>query len=213
VSEGGGRAGERLGVLGGTFDPVHVGHLVAALDVRNALSLDRVLLMVANVPWQKRGARELTPAGDRLAMVAAAVEGLDGVEASALEIERGGDSYTADTLETLAAARPSPELFLVVGDDVAEELHTWHRPEVVRDLATLVVVNRPGVPPARLGPVPRPGGRSGPGWRYERVHIPAIGVSSTELRQRLATGRPVDFLIPEGAIRCIRERRLYAGSR
>lgn len=204
MPEGDGRGGgERLGILGGTFDPVHVGHLVAALDVRHALALDRILLVVANLPWQKRGTRALTPAADRLAMVTAAVADLDGIEASALEIERGGESYTAETLETLASRTPAPELFLVVGDDVAGELHTWRRPEVVRDLATVVVVSRPGVVPARLGP----------GWRHERVAIPEIGVSSTDLRQRLTAGRPVDFLIPAGAIRCIRERRLYAGDR
>src|SRR5881628_2444235 len=97
----------RIGVFGGTFDPVHIGHLVAAVNVRHALRLDRVLLVVANVPWQRAGARVVTPAEDRLAMVAAAVEGIDGLEASALEIDRGGQSYTADTLAELASADPS----------------------------------------------------------------------------------------------------------
>jgi nicotinate-nucleotide adenylyltransferase len=186
--------------MGGTFDPVHVGHLVAAMEVRHALGLDRVLLVVANVPWQKRGARHVTPAADRLAVVAAAVDGVDGLEASDLEIGRGGDSFTADTLEALAAEAPAPDLFLVVGDDVAGELHTWSRPEVVRDLATVVVVNRPGAPPARLGP----------GWRHERVEVPGLDVSSSDLRARLAAGRPVDFLVPPAAIRCLHERGLYA---
>lgn len=191
--------GERLGVLGGTFDPIHVGHLVAAVNARHALGLDRVLLVVANVPWQKAGRAGMAPAADRLAMVEAAVAGVEGVEASGIEIERGGDTYTADTLEALLAEDPARELFLVVGDDVAAELHTWRRPETVRDLATLVVVSRPGAEPVRLGP----------GWRHQRVEIPALDVSSTDLRARVAEGRPLDFLVPDGAIRCIRERGLY----
>jgi nicotinate-nucleotide adenylyltransferase len=190
---------ERIGVFGGTFDPVHVGHLVAAANVRHALTLDRVLLVVANLPWQK-GDRALTAAEDRLAVVEAAVEGADGLEASRLEIDRGGESYTADTLEELAAADPRRELFLVVGADVAADLATWRRVDVVARLATLVVVTRAGVPQPELGPP----------WRTERVEIPALEVSSSELRARRAEGRPLDFLIPRPAIDCIRRRGLYA---
>jgi nicotinate-nucleotide adenylyltransferase len=138
---------ERLGVLGGTFDPVHIGHLVAAVNVRHALGLDRVLLVVANAPWQKSD-RRITPAADRLAVVEAAVAGTPGVEASGIEVERGGESYTADTLEALS--RPGRELFLIVGSDVAADLHTWRRPHDVARLATLVVVSRGGV--AGAGP-------------------------------------------------------------
>lgn len=191
--------GERVGVFGGTFDPVHVGHLVAAANVRHALGLDRVLLVVANLPWQK-GDRVLTPAEDRLAVVEAAVEGATGLEASRLEIDRGGESATADTLEELMAADPGRELFLVVGADVAAELATWRRVDVVAALAILVVVTRGGVPQPRLGPQ----------WRTERVEIPALEVSSSELRSRQAAGRPLDFLVPRPAIDCIRRRGLYA---
>ncbi|HEX7167817.1 MAG TPA: adenylyltransferase/cytidyltransferase family protein, partial [Acidimicrobiales bacterium] len=94
----------RIGVLGGTFDPVHIAHLVSAVNVRAALGLDRVLLVVANEPWQKVGTRPISPAADRLAMVEAAVAGVDGVEASAIEIARGGPSYTADTIAALRSA-------------------------------------------------------------------------------------------------------------
>ncbi len=190
---------ERVGVFGGTFDPVHVGHLVAAANVRHALRLDRVLLVVANVPWQKVG-RRLTPAEDRLAVVEAAVEGAEGLEASRLEIDRGGDSFTADTLEELMAADPERELFLVVGADVAAELGTWRRVATVAALATVVVVTRGGVPQPTL---------EAP-WRVERVEIPALEVSSSDLRARRAGGRPLDFLIPRPAIDCIRRRGLYA---
>ena len=192
----------RIGVFGGTFDPVHVGHLVAAVNVRHALALDQLLLVVANVPWQKIGGRTVTPAEDRFAMVCAAVEGVDGLEASRLEIDRGGRSYTADTLAALAAADPTAELFCVVGEDVAASIATWDRVDDVRRLATLAVVNRPGGH--------RPRGLEG--WRVAAVEIPALAISSTDLRARAADGRPLDYLVPAGAIRCIRERRLYAGS-
>jgi nicotinate-nucleotide adenylyltransferase len=195
-------SGLRVGFLGGTFDPVHVGHLVAAVNVRHALALDRLLLIPANVPWQKAGARSITPAADRLAMVEAAVGGVPGLEASSIELDRGGPSYTADTVEELQATFPGAELFCVVGADVADVLHTWERHEVIARNATLVVVNRPGsVRRADL-----------PGWRVSEVEVPALEVSSTDLRARAADGRPLDYLVPAGAIRCIRARRLYAGS-
>src|SRR5437763_15850460 len=111
--------GERIGVFGGTFDPPHVGHLVVAVNARHALRLDRLLLVVANDPWQKSQARVISSAADRLAMVEAAVADVKGLEASALEIERGGVSYTADTLASLRAESPDAELFLVVGSDAA----------------------------------------------------------------------------------------------
>jgi nicotinate-nucleotide adenylyltransferase len=190
----------RLGVLGGTFDPVHVGHLVAAVNVRHALTLDKVLLVVAAEPWQKVATRAISPAADRLALVAAAVGEVDGVEASDLEIRRGGVSYTADTLAELRAADPEGELFLVVGGDVAQSLDTWERIDVVRELATLVVVNRPGTTVPRLDET----------WRVETVDIPNLEISSSDLRARAAHGRPLDYLVPEAAVRCIRERGLYA---
>jgi nicotinate-nucleotide adenylyltransferase len=194
--------GERLGVLGGTFDPVHIGHLAAAVNVRAALRLDRVLLVVANQPWQKSG-RRLTPAEDRLAMVAAAVGGRVGLEASRMEIDRGGDTYTVDTLEQLAAADTDADLFLIVGSDVAAELHTWERPETVSRLATLVVVGRGGTTPA--------GPHDSSQWGVERVDIPPLDVSSSDLRRRHREGLPLDFLVPDPVIDLIRRRGLYAG--
>lgn len=192
----------RLGVFGGTFDPVHVGHLVAAVNARHALQLDRVLLVVANKPWQKQ-ARVVTPASDRFAVVEAAVTGVEGLEASPLEVERGGLSYTADTLDELSRRHPAAELFLVIGADLADELDTWERVEAVRKQATLVVVNRPGVRPTK--PLSD--------WKMVSVEIPALDISSTDLRARAATGRPLDFLVPEPAVRVIRQRGLYSGGR
>lgn len=195
---------QRIGIFGGTFDPIHVGHLVAAVNARHDLGLDRVVLMVANVPWQKAGARKVTPAEDRFEMVKAAVGGVPGVEASRLEIDRGGPSYTADTISQLAALHPGAELFVIVGWDVSAELGTWERLEEVRDLASLVVVNRPGTPP--------PVGLLQQGWRLEEVSVPNLDISSTDLRVRAASGRPLDYLVPEPAVRFIRERGLYSGS-
>lgn len=173
---------------------------MAAVNVRHALKLDRVLLVVANAPWQKSD-RRITPAPDRLAVVEAAVAGTPGVEASGIEIERGGDSYTADTLEQLAT--PGTDLFLIVGSDVAAELHTWRRPDVVARLATLVVVTRRGTPDVNPGPP----------WRVEHVRIPKLDISSSDLRARAGDGRPLEHLVPLAAIACIRERGLYAGIR
>ncbi len=192
--------GPGIGIFGGTFDPVHVGHLVAATWARETLGLDRVLLVVANVPWQKAGTRTVTPAEDRFLMVQAAVDGVVGVEACRVEIDRGGPSYTADTVRELLVATPSARPYVIVGADVAGELDTWQRVDELRREVTLVIVDRGGV-----GSTDDP-----PGWRVERLRIPALDISSSQLRRRLAEGRTVDFLIPEPAIRCIRQLNLYA---
>lgn len=193
--------GARIGILGGTFDPVHIGHLAAATEVRHALGLDRMLLMVANVPWQKVVGRAVTPAEDRLAMVEAAVAEVDGLEVGRLELERGGPSYTADTVAELARLHPGAELFLVVGSDVVPDLPTWERVEEVQAGVTLVVVSRPG---ADLSLPPPP-------WRSCTVTVPELHVSSSDLRAREAAGRPIGALVPPAAVRQIRRRGLYAG--
>jgi nicotinate-nucleotide adenylyltransferase len=195
----------RIGIFGGTFDPIHVGHLVAAVNVRYALDLDRLLMVVAHEPWQKVGERAVTPARDRMALVEAAVEGIEKVEASSLEVDRGGVSYTADTVEELTRRDPGAELFLVVGADVVDGLDAWERIEAVRSGVTLAVVNRPGARTVELGP-------TGPlaRWRAVAIEMPALEISSTDLRDRAAAGRPLDFLVPKAAIRVITERGLYA---
>ena len=192
--------GERIGVLGGTFDPVHVGHLVAAGDARWALHLDRVLLVVAGDPWQKRG-QVAASARDRLALAEAAVADADGIEASAVEVDRTGPSVTAGTLEELAA--PGREFFVLLGADAVANMPTWRRLDETRGLATVVVIERAG--DAHAEP---PGG----GWRYERLSIPRLDVSSSDIRRRLAAGRPVDGLLPVPVIREIRARGLYTAT-
>ncbi len=188
----------RLGIFGGTFDPPHIGHLVAASEVRDALSLDLMLLVVAALPWQKEGRRAVSPAADRFALVEAAVHDVQGLEASTLEIDRGGPSYTADTLEEIHRQSPTDELFLVMGADAAAGIDSWERPGRMAELATLVLVDRPGAwapPPAR--------------FRWKRITIPALEVSSTDLRRRVATGRPIDFLTAHRVVTSIAERHLY----
>ena len=182
-----GGSGERLGIFGGTFDPPHVGHLVAAINVRHALGLDRVLLTVANVPWQKVGSRPLSAAADRLAMVEAAVAGVDGLEASRREVDRGGDSYTIDTVDELLAEDPSRQLYVIVGRDAAAGMPTWERVDDLRARATLVVVDRPG----SAAELPA-------GWTFLHVEVPRLEISSTELRDRVVDGRPLDYLVPAG---------------
>lgn len=188
----------RIGLFGGTFDPPHVGHLVTAVNVRHALQLDRVMLMVANVPWQKEGSREITPALDRLAMVEAAVEDVPQLVPGRTEIDHGGHSYTADTLRTLAGEFPGAELFTIVGDDAAAGLQTWTRYDEVVTLSHLVVVDRPG------DPVELPDDID-----WIRVEVPRLEVSSTDLRARFADGRPLDYLVTEPVLDVIVERGLY----
>lgn len=189
--------GERIGVLGGTFDPVHVGHVVAAVEARASLPLDRVLLVVAGDPWQKRG-RVIASATERLALVDAAVGPVTGVEASDVEVRHDGPSVTADTLERLAA--PGREFFLLLGSDAVANMPTWRRLDETRDLATIVVIERAG--DAHAEP-------PGPGWRFERLSIPRLDVSSSDLRARLAAGRPIDGLVPPAVVAEIASRGLY----
>jgi nicotinate-nucleotide adenylyltransferase len=196
----------RIGIFGGTFDPIHVGHLVTAVNARAALNLDVVELVVANEPWQKVGGRAVTPAADRLALVAAAVHDCEGIEVSDREIRRGGPSFTIDTVREILADEPGAQLALIVGADVIARLSSWRSVAALQALCELVVVNRPG---SRL-PEGAALAAALAGWRYEVIEVPALEVSSTDLRDRAATGRPLDFLIPEGAIRVIRERGLYA---
>ena len=188
----------RIGIFGGTFDPPHIGHLVAAVDAHQTLDLDVVLLVVANVPWQKVGQRDITSASDRMAMVEAAVADRPGLEVSDLEIRRGGASYTADTLETLRVEDGDAELFVILGNDAAAGFATWERHEEVAELAHLVVVDRPGTPT----PIDD-------GFHWIRIDIPELEISSTELRQRVIDGRSIHYLTPPAVVTCIFERALY----
>jgi nicotinate-nucleotide adenylyltransferase len=206
--------GERIGLFGGTFDPPHNGHVAALRAVSEALSLDRLLLVVANDPWQKSSSRAITPAEDRYAMAQALAEGIPaGVEASRIEIDRGGPTYTVATVEALraealASGRPLPQIYLVIGADLLADLDTWERADDLRGMVTLAVVSRPptttGVQPPRTAP---------PGWRLEWVDGPLVDVSSSAVRDVLERGGPVDEMVPAGVRHCILRRNLYAVDR
>ncbi len=188
----------RVGLLGGTFDPPHVGHLVVADQVRSRLGLDEVRLVVSNQSWQKVGQRAITSPERRLEMVEAAVGDAPGLAVSSVEIELGGPSYTAATLDELDRREPDTEWLVIVGADAAAGLDSWHRAEELRVGRRFVVVNRPGVdrqPPA--------------GWDTEAVEIPALDVSSTDLRRLVATGRSIRFLTPEPVVQRLRAWGLY----
>jgi nicotinate-nucleotide adenylyltransferase len=195
----------RIGILGGTFDPPHAGHVAAGRAAVDALGLDRLLLVVANDPWQKSGQRTVSPAEDRFALTEALAADIPRARASRLEIDRGGPSYSVETVEELLAGAaagdsPPPELFLVVGADLVPDLESWQRPEDLKRLVTLAVVSRPHSPALAVPD----------GWRVVRVDGPAVDVSSSELRQRLAAGGSVEGVVPAGVVRCIRRRDMYA---
>jgi nicotinate-nucleotide adenylyltransferase len=207
---------ERIGIFGGTFDPPHCGHFAAARAVLDALDLDRLLVVVANDPWQKSPTRAITPAEDRFAMAQALCGELPGAEASRMEIDRGGPSYTVVTAEALveeaaAAGKPAPEIFLVVGADLVPDLVTWERVDDLKSLVELAVVSRPGPPPESAGTVVE---RTAPsGWRVRWVDGPQVDVSSSAVRDVLERGGPLDHLVPAEVVRCIRRRNLYAVGR
>ena len=195
-------ARRRVGLFGGTFDPPHVGHLVTAIDVRDALDLDVVLMVVANEPWQKSASREISPAAVRVEMVRAAVGAEPGIEVSDVEVRRGGPSYTIDTIETLQAEQPDAELVLVVGSDAAAGLHTWERADQVAGSCRIVVVERPGASTE----VPD-------GFVVEHVQVPRLDVSSTDLRERVRDGRSLRYLVPDPVISMIERDGLYGEPR
>lgn len=190
-------------MLGGTFDPPHIGHLAMALEVHYKLRLDAVLFVVANDPWQKSQFRKVTPADARLEMVRAAVSGFDELEVSTLEIDRGLQSYTADTLAQLREQHPGARLYLVLGSDAAAGLDTWKRPWDVESLAVTVVADRAG----------RSGGCPPSGWRHIVVDVPSLDVSSADIRARFSDGRPVGALVPSAVTEVVRARGLYGSGR
>lgn len=188
----------RLGLLGGTFDPPHLGHLVVAECARVELPLDEVRLLVAGEPWMKAAAP--TSAGDRLRLTAAAVAGDPHLLVDTREVHRSGPTYTADTLAELTAEEPDAELFFLLGEDAAAGLPRWHRVEEAFELATFVIVTRPGHPAPPAAALPD---------RVIHLEVPQLEVSSTELRHRYAAGLGTRYLVPDAVEAAILELGLY----
>ncbi len=196
----------RIGVLGGTFDPPHVGHLWLAALAADAHRLDRVLFMPAAQPPHKPR-DEMSPTIDRLLMTRLAIESDPVFELSRMEMERPGPSYTVDSVVQLRTDYPDAELFLIMAADSLAEIDTWREPDRLLELVEWIVGPRPGAPdpdPAAL--VERFGVAA------RRIHLldgPALAVSSSEIRQRVADGHTIRYLVPDPVERLIRERRLY----
>jgi nicotinate-nucleotide adenylyltransferase len=194
----------RLGLYGGTFDPIHLGHLILAEQCREACALDRVWLIVAGSPPHKPGGR--TPVGHRLEMVRVAIAGHPAFAASDIEAKRPGPHYSVETLEAIRRDHPDDELFFLIGADSLADLPTWREPERIARLATIVVVNRPGIEEADPERLPDFGPGSHP---FIWVSIPSVGIASSDLRRRLAEGRSIRYMVPRGVEAYVEAHELY----
>jgi nicotinate-nucleotide adenylyltransferase len=190
--------GARIGVLGGTFDPIHLGHLAAASEVHAALALDLVLVVPAAEQPFKRGRSAASPE-HRLAMCALAVAGDPRMDVSPVDVERGAPTHTVDTLTDLAALHPDAQWWFITGADALARLDDWHQAERLRSMARFVGVTRPGYSlPRRSEGV-------------TLVEVPALQVSSTDVRSRVAVGQPIRYLVPAVVADYIEEHDLYRG--
>ncbi|HEX3829906.1 MAG TPA: nicotinate-nucleotide adenylyltransferase [Sporichthyaceae bacterium] len=196
--------GRRIGVMGGTFDPVHHGHLVAAAEVADRFGLDEVIFVPTGEPWQKTG-RAVSAAEDRYLMTVIATAANPRFSVSRVDIDRSGPTYTVDTLRDLAAERGyDTEFFFITGADALGAILSWRDAEELVGLAHFIGCTRPGHALADPGL---------PGARVSLVEVPALAISSTDCRARVAAGRPVWYLVPEGVVQYIAKRSLYAAPR
>jgi nicotinate-nucleotide adenylyltransferase len=197
----------RIGILGGTFNPPHIGHLICAQEAFEQLRLDRVVLMPANQPPHKRVAAD-PGAQARYELCRLAIEGDERFEVSRLELDREGRSYTVDTLRALHDQHPQQDLTFIVGGDMARSLPTWREPEAVLELATLAVAERAGSEREEI----RGELRALHGASAERVRffdMPRVDVSSSLVRERVATGRPIRYLVPDAVADAIAQNGWY----
>ena len=194
---------QRIGVMGGTFDPIHHGHLVAASEVAQVFALDEVVFVPTGQPWQKED-RQVSPSEDRYLMTVIATASNPRFSVSRIDIDRGGPTYTIDTLRDLRAERgDEAELFFITGADALEQIMSWQDVNELFKLAHFVGCTRPG---HRLT------GHGLPEDRVSLVEIPALAISSTNCRQRVARGEPIWYLVPDGIVQYIAKRRLYRRS-
>jgi nicotinate-nucleotide adenylyltransferase len=200
----------RLGILGGTFDPIHLGHLAAAEEAREQLGFEEVVFIPTGVPWQKTG-RPVSAGADRLAMLELAIEGNRWFRSSAIELERPGPSYSVDTIEALAtaerAAGRDPDLWFILSTEAARGLATWQRPDRLLAGCRLAVVPRPGAAPFDPGALEAivPGSAD----RVVLLDAPRLDISGTAIRARVRVGRSIRYLVPAAVEAYILEHGLY----
>lgn len=187
----------RLGVMGGTFDPIHFGHLVAASEAASAFKLDKVIFVPTGEPWQKQ---TITDSEHRYLMTKLAIAGNQHFDISRVDVDRPGPTYTVDTLRDISLQHPDAELFFITGADSISQIGTWKDADQIWPLAHLVGVTRPGhsleVPNSPHGAV-------------SLLEIPALAISSTDIRARVELGKPIDYLLPEAVIDYIHQNNLY----
>jgi nicotinate-nucleotide adenylyltransferase len=192
----------RIGVMGGTFDPVHHGHLVAASEVAELFDLEQVVFVPTGEPWQKAD-RTVSPAEDRYLMTVIATASNPRFQVSRVDIDRGGPTYTVDTLTDLHATMPDAQLFFITGADALEQILSWRKVEELFRWAHFVGVTRPGF---------ELDGDHLPEGVVTLVEVPAMAISSSDCRRRVAEGRPVWYLVPDGVVQYIAKRDLYRRS-
>ncbi|MBW0105050.1 nicotinate-nucleotide adenylyltransferase [Pseudonocardia sp. KRD291] len=192
----------KIGVMGGTFDPIHHGHLVAASEVADRFALDEVIFVPTGQPWQKTS-RVVSAAEDRYLMTVVATASNPRFSVSRVDVDRHGPTYTADTLADLHAAMPDDHLFFITGADALQQILSWHKVDELFRYAHFVGVTRPGY---ELGDDHLPVGS------VTLVEVPALSISSSECRERVTAGRPVWYLVPDGVVQYISKRRLYVSS-
>lgn len=201
----------RLGIFGGSFDPVHYGHLLLAESCREAAGLTEVWFMPSAVAPHKTE-QPVTPVQQRIEMLELALGGCPALRVSRVEADRGGISYTVDTLATLLAADPARQLHLLLGADMLADLPNWHAPDRIVQLARLVVAARPGSPSFDLEPLRRLVADSQQDLPVQVVQMPLVGFSSSEIRVRVAQGRSIRFQTPRAVEEYIRANGLYAAT-
>ena len=190
----------KLGIMGGTFDPIHHGHLVAASEVAHLFDLDEVVFVPTGEPWQKNG-RKVAEAEDRYLMTVIATASNPRFRVSRTDVDRPGPTYTIDTLRELRALHgPSTELYFITGADALAQMLTWHNYEEMFELAHFVGCTRPGHHLADPGL---------PEGRVSLVEVPALAISSSEVRERVRAAEPIWYLVPDGIVQYINKRRLY----
>jgi nicotinate-nucleotide adenylyltransferase len=194
------RVGRRIGIMGGTFDPIHNGHLVAASEVASRFFLDEVVFVPTGQPWQKAD-YEVSAAEDRYLMTVIATASNPQFQVSRVDIDRGGPTYTVDTLKDLRQLYGAKvDLFFITGADALDKILSWKDADQIFDLAHLVGVTRPGfeLTDAHL-----------PAATVSLVQVPAMAISSTDCRQRVSSGQPIWYLVPDGVVQYIKKRQLY----